>query len=111
MSDDWFRVQGDTNDTIDATIGGVGDLEGVSTVSATVWRTSSPASQSTLTAAVLDPDAGTVRISLGSWITTAAVGVWRVAVHLTGAWDDGTSGRKTIPPQGGATLTIGKAGT
>ena len=111
MIDDWFRIQGDTNDTIDATVEGVGDLTGVVTASATVWRTTSPATTATLTAAVLDPVARTVRISLGAWITTATVGVWKVAVHLTGAWSDGTTGRKTIPPQGGGTITIGKAGT
>lgn len=111
MSDDWDRYQGDTNDTIVMRIDGVDDLLGASSVDAIVWRTTTPSSQTVLTATVVDASARTVRVSLGSWVTTAAVGVWNVASRITGTWSDGTTGRRTFPEKGGGTITIRKAGT
>lgn len=109
-ADDWDRVQGDTDDTLIARVGGVEDLAAVTSVDALVWKTTTPPSEQVLTASVLDADERTVLIDLGDWITTAAPAVWHVAVRITGIWADGSTGRRTFPAEGGSRLTIGKAG-
>lgn len=106
-SDDWFRYQGDTDDTITPRVDGVDSLTGVTAVEAVVWRTTAPVDEAVLDAVVLDADACTVLVSLGTWITDAAPGVWKVAVRPTGTWSDGTTGQKTI---GTGTITVDRVG-
>ena len=104
------RVVGDTNDTVEVTCGGVATLAGATGVEAHVWRTTSPAVAETLDADVLDAAAGTVLVKLGSWITDAAPGVYRLEVEVTSAWSDGETGPRTFPSAGGLPLTVRAAG-
>lgn len=81
MTADWSRHQGDANDFLIARIDGVDDLASVTAVTASVrFAGGSPV---VLTAAVLDTAARTVRVSLSPWIATAALGCWRLGIHLT----------------------------
>lgn len=105
-----YRVSGDTNDTVTVACGGVEALPVGATVEAHVWRTISPASTTTLAATVLDPDARTVLVKLGSWITAAASVVWRLEVQVTGTWSDGETGPRTFPSQDGIQLPLRAAG-
>jgi hypothetical protein len=72
----WKRVQGDTNDTIDAYLDGVDSLAALTSVTAEVWRRG--VAPVALAAEVVDPEARIVRAYLADWITTAAVGDWYV---------------------------------
>jgi len=94
------RVQGDTNDTVTVTCGGVSTLAGASAVVAHVKKTTNPVGSATLTASVLDAAARTVLVALGSWITTATVGTWWLEVEVTAAWSDGFTGPRTFPAGG-----------
>lgn len=105
-----YRVVGDTNDTVTVTCGGVDTLAGATAVEAHVWRTTSPTSAATLTATVLSAVDRTVLVELGSWITTAGPGVWRLEVQVTATWSDGETGPRTFPSEGGLALTIRSAG-
>lgn len=104
------RVVGDTNDTVVVTCGGVADLNGATAVEAHVWRTTAPASTSTLAASVLDAEDCTVLVELGSWITAPATGAWRLEVQVTGTWADGETGPRTFPSDAGLPLIIRAAG-
>lgn len=109
-ADTWDRVQGDTNDTLTAALAGIETLPVGATIEAHVWRTTTPASTTTLTAVVLDAVARTVLVQLGAWITTATPGLWWVEVQVTGTWSDGQTGPRTFPSTGGRPLRIRAAG-
>lgn len=105
-----YRVAGDTNDTVMVTCGGVADLLGATSVEAHVWKTTAPASSTTLVAEIVDASARTVRVKLGSWITSATPEPWRLEVQVTGTWADGQTGPRTFPTEGGTPLYVRAAG-
>lgn len=87
----WRRVQGDTSDTIDVTVLGISDATAASGWAASVWITGSAATALTATAT----STTVVRVSLGSWITTAAAGQYNLELVATiggnpKTWPEGT---------------------
>lgn len=99
MSESWTRVVGDTNDTLTAQLDGIDTIPVGTTVEAHIGRTTDPVSSTTLTATVVDAAARTVRVLLGSWLTTAAPGVWSLEIQVTGTWADGQIGPRTWGPR------------
>ncbi len=77
----WYRVVGDTNDTLVAQLLGVADLVGVTAIEAHVWRPGVAAT--TLTTAVTDATARTVTVNLTPWIATAAASNWNLEIQVT----------------------------
>ena len=77
----WYRVVGDTNDTLVARLDGVADLVGVTAIEAHVWRPG--VAPTTLTAVVTDTTARTVTVSLSPWIVTAAATNWNLEIQAT----------------------------
>lgn len=104
-------VQGDTNDTRVVQLGGIEAIPGAAALEAHVWRTTSPASTTTLATVLVDAEERTVRIKFGAWIDTAAAGgSWRWEVQVTGTWSDGETGPRTFPTKEGHPLVLRAAG-
>ena len=87
----WRRVQGDTSDTIDVEVLGIDDATAASGWAASVWATGAAATALTATAT----SASVVRVSLGSWITSAAQGTYNLELVATiggnpKTWPEGT---------------------
>jgi hypothetical protein len=79
----WERVQGDVDDTITVTLGGIADLDDVTAVEAHVWTTSE---RETLSAAVADSAARTILVQLGDangWLASATAATWLAEWQLT----------------------------
>jgi hypothetical protein len=75
----WNRVQGDTDDTIQVILDGIGDLAAVTTVTAHVRK---PGRESVeLEAEVVDAAARTIAIHLGDWITDAVPGKYLLEIQ------------------------------
>ena len=97
----WNRVQGDTDDTIDVTVLGISDATGASAWEAHVWATGG--SSTTLTATATS--ATVVRVSLGSWITSATAGSYNLELQATisskpRTWPEGTPDQIIVRAQG-----------
>jgi hypothetical protein len=86
----WKRVQGDTDDTIDVGVNGIDDATAASWA-AVVWATGAASTDLSATAT----NTTTVRVNLGSWLTTATAGTYNLRVRATIAgdprtWPEGT---------------------
>lgn len=80
----WNKVAGDIGDYITVTLGGIANLDAVSTVKAHVWTR--PADATELDGAVLDSAGCTIRIELGDdegWLAEASAGRYNVEHVLT----------------------------
>jgi hypothetical protein len=80
----WNKVQGDVDDIITVTLGGIVDLNDVASLEAHVWRRQSSAT--TLPATVADATARTIVVNLGSadgWLATATPHDWMIEYELT----------------------------
>ena len=100
----WQRVQGDTSDTLTATLNGVTDLLGVTAVEAHVWPRAG-GTATTLTATVTSTSARTVTVNLGGgggWLASAAAGPWNLEIQTT--WTGGAV--ITWPEAGPDTIVV-----
>lgn len=99
----WKRVVGDTSDTLDVTVLGIDDATAASAWEAHVWQGPN-GSSTTLTASATSTSV--VRVSLGSWLTNAAVGNWNLELQATisgnpRTWPEGTPDQIIVRAQGG----------
>ena len=88
----WYRVQGDTSDTIDVGVQGISDATAASAWEGHVWATGG--TPTTLSATAIS--ATTVRVNLGTWLTSAPVGQYNFEIQATIAalprtWPEGPS--------------------
>jgi uncharacterized membrane protein len=98
----WRRVAGDTDDTIDVEVLGIDDATAASAWAANVWATGTSA-VSGITAAATS--ASVVRVTLGSWLTTATPGTYNLEITATiggdpKTWPEGTPDQIIVRAQG-----------
>lgn len=83
----WNKVAGDIGDYITVTLGGITNLDTVTTVEAHVWKAGPPVvAPVVLTAAVVDAAACTIEVELGDdtgWLAGAGFGRWNIEYELT----------------------------
>ena len=98
----WRRVSGDTNDTIDVEVLGIDDATAASAWEAHVW---SPDGGSATTLTASATSTSVVRVSLGSWLTSAAAGNYNLELQATvggnpKTWPEGTPDQIIVRAQG-----------
>ena len=101
----WVRYAGDVNDHIICTITGIADnLDGVTSVSATVIDQEDPTVTATLVASVHESATFKIKVELDTWLQSTAISgrSYILRVHITGPdfWPS------TWPDRGLATIDV-----